>query len=501
LDADKDLVLGSAVNFYDPDITTAEVEAFYGKMIDSEDEQPISYGLNSKVVRDKEGKLTEKVWRAGGMYGEAIKQIVMWLELAKGVAENEEQEHAFELLIKYYRTGDLKVWDEYNLAWVATQKGDIDYINSFIEVYNDPLGYKGSYESIIEINDFEASERMQVLAENAQWFEDNSTIMDAHKKENVVGVSYKVVETAGESGDASPATPIGVNLPNANWIRATKGSKSVSLGNIIEAYDMVKGGKLLNEMYRDKEKAARVKKHGALAGKMSTALHEVIGHASGKINPGIGTPKETLKNYSSTLEEARADIVALYFIMDPKMIDLGLIESIDVAKAQYDAYISNGIMWQLQRLEMGKDVEEAHMRNRQLISQWAYEQGKKDNIIEKVIEGGKTYFEVRDYTALRALFGKLLRKIQKIKSEGDFEAGKSLVETYGVKVDPELHEEVLRRVKPLDIAPYSGFVNPILEPIKNDVGEIVDFEVRYAESFADQMMDYAKRYSFLPDNN
>lgn len=500
LDESKGLLKGSATNFYDPDITEEEVRTYY-KNNSVKSDTPLSYGLNSKIVRGEDGKLMEKVWHLNGMYGEAIKEIIGWLEKAAGAAENEGQAKALNLLIEYYKTGDLKTWDAYNVAWVETTDGDIDYINSFIEVYNDPIGYRGSYESIVEIKDFEASKQMKVMADNAQWFEDQSTIAEEHKKKKVVGISYKVVSVAGESGDASPATPIGVNLPNANWIRAAHGSKSVSLGNIISAYDEASGPGMLTEFAHDEEEIERIKKHGGLGDKLSTALHEVIGHASGKINPGVGTPKETLQSYASTLEEARADIVALYFIMDQKMVDMGLMESLDVAKAEYDGYIANGLMKQLRRIELGKVIEESHMRNRQLISKWVFEKGAKENVIEKVTRDGKTYFNITDYDKLRTLFGELLKEIQRIKSEGDYEAGKALVENYGVQVDAEIHKEVLDRSAKLKLPPYKGFINPMLVPETDADGKIRNIKVTYPDNFKDQMMYYAKNFSFLPDVN
>ncbi len=497
LDPSKDLLLSSSVNFYAEDVNQNEVESFYKNIINKKDKTPISYGLNSRIHKDKNGNIIEDVYKLNGLYGNAIKRIVYWLEKAKTVAENEKQKQGFDLLIKYYKTGDLNVWDEYNVHWVQNTNVDIDYINSFIEVYNDPLGYRGSYENIVEIRDFEATARMKILGENAQWFEDNSPIMDEHKKEKVVGITYKVVNTAGESGDASPSTPIGVNLPNANWIRSRYGSKSVSLGNLIAAYFNAPGGGMLEEFANSKEEIELEKKYGNLADKLTTALHEVIGHASGKINPGIGTPKETLKNYASTLEEARADIVALYYVMDPYMIKLGLMDNLDVGKAAYDGYISNGLLKQLKRIKPGNDLEEAHMRNRQLICNWAFEKGAKENIIEKYTENGKTHFKVNDYKKLRELFGVLLRKIQKIKSEGDYEAGKRLVETYGVKVDKELHKEVLARVKKLNTKPYSGFVNPYLIPQKDKDGKITNIKIEYPKTFAEQMLKYSNEYGNL----
>ena len=493
-----DIVLESANNFYGADVTDAEATDFYKNMKakHGDTKTPISYGLNTTLVKEN-GTLTEAIWKSGGKYGPAIDQIVYWLEKAVTVAENEKQGKALELLIEYYNTGDLKVWDAYNIAWVKATEGDIDYINGFIEVYGDSKGYKASYESIIQITDFEASEAMQVLSNNVQWFEDNSSIMEEHKKKNVVGVSYKVVEAAMESGDASPSTPIGVNLPNANWIRENHGSKSVSLGNIVYAYSQSSGSGLLNEFCLNAVEVERAKKHGKRASKLHTALHEVVGHASGKLNPGIGTPKETLKKYASALEEGRADLVALYYLLDQKMVDLGLMESLEVGKAEYDSYIRNGLMAQLQRLKMGDEIEEAHMRNRQMVAGWAYEKGMDENVIEKVSKDGKTYFRVNDYKKLQVLFGELLKEIQRIKSEGDYEAGKNLIENYGVKVDPVIHQEVLDRVSKLNIAPYGGFVNPEYVVTKDESGKITDIKIKYVDSFENQMMNYAKNYSFL----
>ena len=500
-DPKKDLVKGSAVNFYDADITEAEVDAFYSKMIDDKDETPISYGLNSKIVRNASGALEEKVWHADGMYGPAIKEIVKWLEKAVGVAENKAQAKALKLLIEYYNTGDLKKWDEYNITWVKATEGDVDYINSFIEVYQDPKGYKGSYETIVQIKDFDASKRMKVVADNAQWFEDNSPTLKEHKKEKVVGVSYKVVTVAGEAGDASPSTPIGVNLPNANWIRANHGSKSVSLGNIVEAYSNADGPGLLGEFAHDEEEVARTKKYGKIGSKMHTALHEVVGHASGQLEPGVATPKQTLKNYASPLEEARADLVALYFIMDQKLVDIGLMESLEVGKAEYDSYLRNGLMLQLRRIEPGKSIEQAHMRNRQMVAAWAFEKAQKDKVVSKVTKDGKTYFEINDYDKLRGIFGELLKEVQRIKSEGDYKAGRDLIENYGVKVDKAIHAEVLKRSEKLNIPPYGGFINPEIIPVTNDGGDITDFKIAYPDDFLKQMLGYGERYSFLPDYN
>ncbi|WP_066757672.1 dipeptidyl-peptidase 3 family protein [Crocinitomix algicola] len=497
LDDSEDLILNSATNFYGPTVTEKDVENFYKEKLANAGTRPVEIGLNSQLTKDENGNLVENVWKTDGMYGAAITKVVEWLKLAQGVAENEAQGNALGLLIEYYETGDLNKWAEYNIAWSQATEGDIDYIQGFVEVYGDPVGMRGSYESIIQINDFEASERMAVMAENAQWFEDHSSIQEEHKKANVVGVSYKVVNVAGEAGDASPSTPIGVNLPNSNWIRAEHGSKSVSLGNIVQAYENAGGEGILREFAHDDEEIERAISYGKLASKMHTAMHEVIGHASGKINEGVGTPKETLKNYSSTLEEARADLVALYFLLDEKLIDLGLIETLEVGKAEYDSYIRNGLMVQMRRLEPGANIEEAHMRNRQLVAAWAFEKGAEQNVIEKVEKAGKTYFNINDYEKLRVIFGDLLREIQRIKSEGDFAAGKNLVENYGVKVDQDVHNEVLERSDALDIAPYYGFMNPILTAVKDENGEITDVTISQPTNFETQMLDYSYQYGFL----
>jgi len=496
-----DNVLESAVNFYGPDVTNADVANFYKTKTSPNPEKPLSYGLNSKLVKE-DGVLKERVYKSGSLYGAAIDEIIKWLEKAQGVAENKAQGDAIGLLIEYYKTGDLQTWDDYNVAWTAATEGNIDYINSFIEVYNDPLGYRGSYETIVQINDFDMSKKMAVLSENAQWFEDNSPLMDEHKKDSVVGVTYKVVNVAGEAGDASPSTPIGVNLPNANWIRAAVGSKSVSLGNIINAYNNAGGTGRLKEFAHDEEEVQLEEQYGQIADKLHTALHEVIGHASGQLNPGVGETKETLKTYASTLEEGRADLVGLYYLYDSKLQELGLVDDWKkVGKAAFDGYIRNGLMTQLVRLDLGDDVEEAHMRNRQWVSAWAYEKGKADNVIEKVTRDGKTYFNINDYDKLHDLFGQLLRETQRIKSEGDYEAVEALVEGYGVKVDQDLHAEVLERNKQFPSPPYSGFVNPVLVPEMNDTGEITAIKVTQPNTFAEQMLNYSKDYNNLPDVN
>jgi len=497
LDTKTDLIQSSACNFYGENVTQKDVDAFYKEKMANAGDEPIEFGLNSKLVKDEDGTVREEVWKIGGMYNDALVEMVHWLEKAKGVAENSKQGIAIGLLIEYYQTGDLQKWSEFNIAWSQATEGDIDFIQGFVEVYGDPVGMRGGYESIVQVKDFEASKQMKVLEENVQWFEDNSTLMPEHKKKNVVGVTYKVVNAAGEAGDASPATPIGVNLPNANWIRTKHGSKSVSLGNIVEAYNNAGGEGLLDEFANDKEEIDLANAHGKLAAKLHTAMHEVIGHASGQINKGIGTPKETLKSYASCLEEARADLVALYFIMDQKLIDLGLITTLDVGKAEYDGYIRNAMLVQLRRIEPGADVEEAHMRNRQLVSAWAIEKGKKDNVIERIERDGKTYYNINDYEKLRVLFGELLREIQRITSEGDYNAGKNLVEKYGVKVDTALHTQVLQRSEKLNIPPYNGFVNPILTPVMDKDGNITDIKVTQPASFEAQMLEYSEKYGFL----
>lgn len=493
------LIEGSAVNMYGEGITAKDVEAFYAKKKSPNPEKPLAFGINTKLVKEN-GQVVEKVYKSGGLYGAAIDEIVMWLEKAKAVAENEKQANALGLLINYYKTGDLQTWDDYNVAWVEATEGNIDYINSFIEVYNDPMGYTGSYESIVQIKDFDMSKKMSVLEKDVQWFEDNSPIMDEHKKDSVVGVTYKTVIVAGEAGDASPSTPIGVNLPNSNWIRKAHGSKSVSLGNIINAYESAGGTDKLKEFAHDEEEITLSEKYGNQADKLHTALHEVVGHASGQLNPGVGETKETLKSYASTLEEGRADLVGLYFLMDPKLEELGLTDDHEkLGKAAYNDYIRNGLVTQLVRLELGDDVEEAHMRNRQWVSAWVFEKGKEEGVIEKVEKDGKTYYDIKDYAKLRELFGELLKETQRIKSEGDYEAAKNLVENYGVKVDQKLHKEVLDRNAKFKSAPYSGFVNPVLVPEMDENGEITAIKVTQPESFEKQMMDYSKNYSFLTE--
>ena len=501
-DATKGLVEGSAVNFYAPDVTTEEAQAYLASIVQEGDRTPVEYSLNSRLVKNSNGEIEEQKYRVGGLYSEALSRIVFWLNQAIQYAENDKQAAAFRNLIAYYETGDLEKWQLYNINWVQDTEGDVDYINGFVEVYNDPLGYTGSYETVVQIKDFDASERMKVLMDNAQWFEDHMPFMPEHKKDEVVGITYNVVSVAGEAGDASPSTPIGVNLPNSNWIRVVHGSKSVSLGNIVEAYDRASGGGILNEFAHDDMEMEMSKAHGALAGKLHTAMHEVIGHASGKLEEGVGEPKQTIKEYSSTLEEGRADLVALYFMLDEKMLELGLMESLETGKAEYDSYIRNGMMLQLRRLELGANIEEAHMRNRAWISHWCFEKSEGLGIIEKVTRDGKTFWDVKDYEGLRALFGDLLMEVQRIKSQGDYDAAKALVEGYWVKVDQSIHQEVLDRSESLGIAPYGGFINPEMQAIYNsEDGSITEVQIDYPEDFSAQMLRYSETYGLLPANN
>lgn len=499
LDPKADLVKTSAVNFYEG-VTQKEVESFYKKIVDPKDERPVSYGLNSKLVKEN-GQIFEKVWKIGGMYNGAIQKIVYWLNKAIEAAENEQQKKAWGLLVEYYQTGDLRKWDEYNIEWVKDTTSLIDVVNGFVETYNDPLSYRANYESIVSFKDMEATKRIKAISDNAQWFEDNSPLNPEHKKKNVTGISAKVITVVTESGDASPSTPIGINLPNADWIRKEHGSKSVNLGNIVYSYNKAsESNGFLEEFCYSQEEIDRAKKFGALGSDLHTDMHEVIGHASGQLNPGVGQPNETLKNYASALEEARADLVALYYVTDQKLIDIGVMPSIDVGKTEYDAYIRNGLMTQLARIQPGDNIEQAHMRNRQAVSKWVYEKGEADKVIEKKVKDGKTYFVINDYQKLRSLFGQLLAEIQRIKSEGDFEAGKNFIENYGVKVDQEIHKEVLERYKKLNIAPYAGFINPKLVPVME--GEkVIDVKVEYLEDFTQQMLEYAKEYSFLNTYN
>ncbi len=498
LDPDKDPVLDSANNFYGEDLTAKEVAEFYDRKKDPKDARAVSHGLNSKLVREG-GRIVERVWKVGGMYGPALERIVFHLKEAMKFAENEEQKKALRLLAEYYETGDLATFDAYSIAWVADTDSVVDTINGFIEVYGDAVALRGMFEGVVSFRDPVASKRIEALAKSAQWFEDSAPYLPVHKKKEVKGISARVITVVTEAGDAAPTTPIGINLPNADWIRAEHGSKSVSLGNIIHAYaEASKKGGTVAEFSPSPEVAARLEQHGPLANDLLVDLHEVIGHASGRIEDGVGTPAETLKTYASTLEEARADLVALYYLMDPKLIELGLAPSLEVGKAAYDNYIQNGLMKQLNRIQLGKKLEESHMRNRQMVAKWALEKG--ENVIERVEKGGKTYFVVNDHGELRELFGQLLREVQRIKSQGDFEAGKSLVETYGVEVDPKLHEEVLGRYRALDLPSYYGFIQPELTVEKRGE-EVVDVKIAYPTDFVAQQMAYAERYGVLPPYN
>ena len=493
----QDLVTTSANNYYEG-VTQAEVEEFYRSMADPADPEPVSYGLNSKLVKDEDGTIRERVWKVGGMYSPAIEKIVYWLEKAQGVAQ-EPQKATIAALIDYYKTGDLHDFDRYNILWVRDTVSNVDFVNGFIEDYGDPLGRKASWESLVNFMDKEACHRTEVISENAQWFEDHSPVDSAYRKKVVKGVSAKVITAAMLGGDCYPATPIGINLPNADWIRKEHGSKSVTIDNITYAYaQAAHGDGFLEEFMLRPEDRERIDKYGKLADDLHTDLHECLGHGSGQLAPGVKGGE--LKNYTSTLEEARADLFGLYYLGDPKMVELGLIPSLDVAYAEYARYIMNGMMTQLARIEPGKNVEEAHMRNRKLIAEWCYEQGKADNVIEWIEQDGKTYVVVNDYTKLRELLGRMLREVQRIKSEGDFEAGKTLVEKYAVTVDPKLHAEVLTRYKALDIEPYSGFVNPQYELVEKN-GKVVDVKVSYPNDYVKQMLEYSRDYSFLPNLN
>lgn len=494
----EDLVMTSASNYYDG-ITQDEAEAFYAKMKDPKDETPVSYGLNSRLVKEN-GKIVEKVWKVGGLYTQAIEKIVYWLKLAQGVAENDSQKAVISKLIQYYETGNLKDFDEYAILWVKDLDSRIDFVNGFTESYGDPLGMKASWESLVNFKDLEATKRTEIISNNAQWFEDNSPVDKQFKKEEVKGVSAKVITAAILAGDLYPATAIGINLPNANWIRAHHGSKSVTIGNITDAYNKAAHGNGFNEefVYSDAEKQL-IDKYADLTNDLHTDLHECLGHGSGKLLPGVDP--DALKAYGSTIEEARADLFGLYYVADPKLVELKLVPSSDAYKAEYYSFLMNGLMTQLVRIEPGNNVEEAHMRNRQLIARWVFEKGAAEKVVEMVQKNGKTYVVVNDYQKVRHLFGELLAEIQRIKSTGDFKAARALVENYAVKVDPKLHAEILERYKKLNLAPYKGFVNPKYELVKDKDGKIVDVTVSYDEGYAEQMLRYSKEYSPLPSVN
>ena len=497
---DADLILASSNNYYGGGINQQEVEAFYTQMKQGQDTiAPISYGLNSRLVKEN-GEVKEQVWKVGGLYGEAIEHIVTELQAAIPFAENDAQKAIIEKLIAYYQTGDLKTFDAYSILWVEDTASEVDFVNGFIETYGDPLGMKASWESTVNFINKEATTRTKIISDNAQWFEDHSPVDARFKKEEVKGVSAKVITVAMLGGDCYPATPIGINLPNADWIRRDHGSKSVTIENITEAYDKAAQGNGFGEefIWSDTERTL-IKQYGFESDNLHTDLHECLGHGSGKLLPG--TDPDALKAYSSTLEEARADLFALYYMADAKITELGLLPNEEAYKAAYYKYIMNGLMTQLVRIELGKDVTEAHMRNRQLIAKWAYEQGKADKVIEIAERDGKHYIVVNDYAKLRKLFGKLLAEVQRIKSEGDYAAGKALVENYGVKVDPTLHKEILERYTKLNLAPYKGFVNPQMKEVKNAKGEVTDIVLDYSEGYAEQMLRYSRDYSFLPTYN
>ena len=492
----KDIVAESAVNFYEG-VTREEVEALYASMIDPSDKTPVSYGLNSRVVKGEDGVVREEVYKVGGLYGPALEKIIAELEKAAAVAENETQKAYTADLIEYYRTGDLKLWDKYNVQWVKDTLGTIDFVNGFVEDYNDPLGRKATWEGLVNFKDNEASKRTELISDNAQWFEDNSPVDARFKKAQVKGVTAKVINVAVLAGDCYPAAPIGINLPNADWIRREHGSKSVTIANLTSAYNMAaqeSPKSMLSEFAWSEEEIEMAKKYSAITDDLHTDLHECLGHGSGQLLPT--TSPNALGEYSSALEETRADLFGLYYLADPKLVELGILPDMEAYKAQYTSYIRNGIFTQFTRVELGKKNMEAHMQNRKLIADWCYEKGLKDNVIEKKVRDGKTYFVVNDFEALRGLFGELLAEVQRIKSEGDYEAGKALVETYAVNIDPELHKEVKERYAALNLKPYGGFLNPEIVPVKKGL-KVVDYEIRYAEDFIGQMMEYGQKYSTL----
>ncbi len=494
--SDGDIVALSAVNFYE-NVTRDEVEKYYHELQDPNDPEPVSYGLNTKVVKGSDGVVREEAWKIGGIYSAALEKIVAELEKAAAVAENDLQKQYIATLVEYYRTGDLRLWDKYNIEWVQDTLGTVDFVNGFVEDYTDPLGRKGSWEGLVNIKDHEASERTEILSENAQWFEDNSPVDPRFKKETVKGITAKVINATTLSGDCYPSTPIGINLPNADWIRKEHGSKSVTIANITHAYDFAaqeSPKSTLNEFAWDEAEIAAAKKYLSLTDEIHTDLHECLGHGSGQILPGVSP--NALKEYSSTLEETRADLFGLYYIADPKLVELGILPDMEAYKAQYANYIRNGMMVQFSRVELGRKNTEAHMQNRKLIAEWCYEQGKTDNVIEKKVRDGKTYFVVNDYEALRGLFGKLLAEIQRIKSEGDYKAGKALVETYAVNIDPALHKEVKERYDALGLKPYGGFVNPEIVPVTKG-GKVVDYRVEYPDDYLGQMLEYGRKYATL----
>lgn len=492
-DSSKDLVVSSAVNFYDG-VTQKEVENYYASIVDLNDKEPISYGLNTIVTKEN-GKIVEKQYKVGGVYSAAIEQIVHWLDKAEKVAQNDHQARTIAKLVEYYKTGDLKKFDEYNVLWVQDTLSSIDFVNGFIENYTDPLGLKATWEAIVNFKDFEATKRTEMISSNAQWFEDNSPVQNQYKKPVVKGVSAKVITAAMIGGDCYPATPIGINLPNADWIRRDHGSKSVTIANFTKAYDMAAQGSGFGEEFYLQEIQDMIKQHGAKATDVEIDLHECLGHGSGQLGPNV--KGDELKNYGSPLEETRAELFALYYIADPKMVELGILDSKEAYKAEYAKFIFNGLMGQLTRVKPGNIIEQAHMRSRQLIAKWAYELGKETNVIELAKVDGKTYVKINDYEGLRTILGTMLAEIQRVKSEGDYAKGKELIETYAVQVDPELHKEVLERYAKLNIAPYSGFVNPVYTPVYNEKNELIDVQISYPANYAQQHLLYSNDYSFL----
>ena len=491
-----DIVKLSAVNFYEG-VTREEVEKYYAGIIDPKDPEPISYGLNTKVVKDANGKVTELPWKVGGIYSPALEKICEELAKAREVAENDVQKRALGILIDYYNTGDLRKWDEFNIEWVKDTLGTVDFINGFIEDYNDPLGRKASWEGYVNIKDFEASKRTEILSANAQWFEDNSPVDPRFRKAVVKGISAKVINAVCLSGDSYPSTPIGINLPNADWIRKEHGSKSVTIANITHTYDYAAQElptSTLSEFAYSEQEIERYKKWGTVADEIHTDLHECLGHGSGQLLPGVSTT--AMGEYASALEEARADLFGLYYTADPKMVELGIMPDPEAYKAEYEQYIRNGLMVQFTRVELGRPNTEAHMQNRKLIAQWCLEKGAQDKVIEKKVRDGKTYYVVNDFVKLRALFAELLAEVQRIKSEGDYEAGKALIETYAVHIDPALHKEVLERYKALNLKPYGGFINPEIVPVVKN-GKVVDYEPQYTDDYLGQMLQYGKKYGTL----
>ncbi len=495
ISGEGDLLLGSSVNFYEG-VSRKEAEAFYAKMEDPKDPRPISYGLNSRLVK-KDGKVYEEVYKVGGLYGAAIEKIIYHLEKASVAAENDTQRNYIALLIEYYKTGDLRTWDLYNVAWVEDTQSQVDFINGFIETYNDPLGMKATWEAVVNFKDLEASKRTEIISQNAQWFEDNSPIDPQYKKKEVKGVSAKVITVAQLGGDCHPTSPLGINLPNADWIRKEHGSKSVTIANISEAYNMAAEEapkSMTTEFSWDENEIALLKEYGAHTGNLHTDLHECLGHGSGQLREG--TSSNALKEFSSPLEEARADIFALYYLADPKLVELGVLPNEEAYKASYISYIRNGIFTQFVRIDLGKNVTQAHMQGRKLIAEWCFENGKADNVIEKRVRDGKTYFVINDFVKLRQLFATLLKELQRIKSEGDYEAGKKLIATYAVNIDPELHKELKERYAALNLKPYGGFINPDIIPVEKD-GKVIDYKVEYPADFLQQMLEYGKKYSTL----